>query len=91
MWAEINDVVSTLEMGVVGLVLAAETVIVDNPVGSILTARKLVGHFERRKPNTSFEELLSDHQSIYDKVRINPLKMNHEMLKAKYSPVATSS
>ncbi len=57
--AEVNDVVSTLEMGAVGLVLAAETAIGDHPVAAVETIRRLIEHFERWTPNTSFEELLS--------------------------------
>lgn len=59
--AEVNDVVSTLEMGATGLVLAAETAIGDHPVQSVNTIRRLIDHFQRWTPNTSFEELLSAH------------------------------
>ncbi len=57
--AEVNDVVSTLEMGATGLVLAAETAIGGHPVAAVETIRRLINHFERWTPNTSFEELLS--------------------------------
>jgi pyruvate kinase len=56
--AEVNDVVSTLEMGAIGLVLAAETAIGNHPVESVETIRRLIKHYERWTPNTSFEELL---------------------------------
>lgn len=59
--AEVNDVVSTLEMGATGLVLAAETAIGGHPVAAVETIRRLIEHFERWTPNTSFEELLSSH------------------------------
>jgi pyruvate kinase len=57
--AEVNDVVSTLEMGATGLVLAAETAIGDHPVAAVQTIRRLVEQFERWTPNTSFDELLA--------------------------------
>ena len=40
--AELNDVVSTLLMGVDGLVLAAETAIGNYPVGAVNMIRTLV-------------------------------------------------
>ena len=58
--AEVNDVVSTLEMGATGLVLAAETAIGGHPVAAVETIRQLIDHFDRWTPNTSFEELLTD-------------------------------
>jgi len=58
--AEVNDVVSTLEMGAIGLVLAAETAIGDHPVGSVSIIGQLIRNFERWTPNTSFAELLED-------------------------------
>ncbi len=58
--AEVNDVVSTLEMGAMGLVLAAETAIGDHPVGSVRTIRQLIQNYERWTPNTSFAELLEE-------------------------------
>jgi pyruvate kinase len=58
--AEVNDVVSTLEMGATGLVLAAETAIGAHPVNSVRTIRQLIRNFERWTPNTSFAELLED-------------------------------
>ncbi|MDP6262929.1 MAG: pyruvate kinase [Rhodospirillales bacterium] len=57
--AEVNDVVSTLEMGAMGLVLAAETAIGDHPAAAVETIRQLIDHFDRWTPNTSFDELLS--------------------------------
>ena len=57
--AEVNDVVSTLEMGAIGLVLAAETAIGNHPVESVETIRRLIEHFQRWTPNTSFDELLA--------------------------------
>jgi len=57
--AEVNDVISTLEMGASGLVLAAETAVGGHPLASVQTIGRLIEHFERWTPNTSFEELLS--------------------------------
>ena len=57
--AEVNDVISTLEMGATGLILAAETAIGGHPIASVRTIRRLIENFERWTPNTSFEELLS--------------------------------
>ncbi|CAN2040233.1 Pyruvate kinase [Candidatus Magnetomoraceae bacterium gMMP-15] len=56
--AEVNDVVSTLNMGASGLVLAAETAIGHYPVECAKIIRKLIQQFERWTPNTSIEELL---------------------------------
>lgn len=56
--AEVNDVVSTLEMGATGLVLAAETAIGNYPVAAVETIRQLFEQYERWTPNTSFDELL---------------------------------
>jgi pyruvate kinase len=57
--AEVNDVISTLEMGATGLVLAAETAIGNHPVAAVETIKQLIEHYERWTPNTSFDELLS--------------------------------
>ena len=56
--AEVNDVVSTLEMGANGLVLAAETAIGSYPAECVEMLRSLAEQFERWTPNTSIEELL---------------------------------
>lgn len=58
--AEVNDVVSTLDMGAEGLVLAAETAIGQHPVDCVHLARRLIRQFERWTPNTTLDELLSD-------------------------------
>jgi pyruvate kinase len=57
--AEVNDVVSTLEMGASGLVLAAETAIGNHPLEAVKTVRRLIEHFARWTPNTNFDELLA--------------------------------
>jgi pyruvate kinase len=57
--AEVNDVISTLEMGATGLVLAAETAIGNHPIAAVETIKQLIEHYERWTPNTSFDELLS--------------------------------
>ena len=46
---EINDVISTLEMGANGLVLAAETAIGNFPVQSVQMIRKLINEWNRRE------------------------------------------
>ena len=56
--AEVNDVVSTLEMGGDGLVLAAETAIGNYPVQSVGMIRRLIEEFEKWTPNTSIEDLI---------------------------------
>ena len=56
--AEVNDAVSTLEMGASGLVLAAETAIGKYPVEAVSMVRALISEFEKWTPNTSIEELL---------------------------------
>ena len=57
--AETNDVVSTLEMGACGLVLAEETAIGNYPVACVEMIAKLIEQFERWTPNVSIEELLA--------------------------------
>ena len=56
--AEVNDVISTLEMGANGLVLAAETAIGKNPIKAVQMIRSLITEYERWTPNTSIMELL---------------------------------
>ena len=58
--AEVNDVVSTLEMGGNGLVLAAETAIGKYPIESVQMIRKLINEFEKWTPNTSISDLIKD-------------------------------
>jgi pyruvate kinase len=58
--AEVNDVVSTLEMGASGLVLAAETAIGNYPVEAVAMVRALISGFENWHPGTSISELLGD-------------------------------
>jgi len=56
--AEVNDVVSTLEMGANGLVLAAETAIGKYPFEVVQMVHSLINEFERWTPNTSIIDLL---------------------------------
>ena len=56
--AEVNDVVSTLEMGASGLILSAETAIGKYPVEAVSMVRALISEFENWTPNTSIEEVL---------------------------------
>jgi pyruvate kinase len=56
--AEVNDVVSTLEMGASGLVLAAETAIGKFPVQAVRMIRSLINESERWTPHTSIADLL---------------------------------
>ena len=58
--AEVNDVVSTLEMGANGLVLAAETAIGKYPVEAVKMIRSLMNEVERWRPNTSISDLLRE-------------------------------
>ena len=44
--AELNDVVSTLEMGAAGIVLAAETAIGNKPLLSVEIVKELMHRFE---------------------------------------------
>ena len=57
--AEVNDVISTLEMGANGLVLAAETATGDYPVECVAMISKLIDQYQHWTPNTSIKELLS--------------------------------
>ena len=57
--AELKDVVSTLLMGVDGLVLAAETAIGNYPVGAVNMIRTLIEECEKWTENTSLSENLS--------------------------------
>ena len=56
--AEVNDVVSSVEHGANGLVLAAETAIGKFPVESVRNIRLLMNQLDRWTPNTSIKELL---------------------------------
>ncbi len=56
--AETNDVVSTLQMGANGLVLAAETAIGKFPLEAVKMVRRLINQYEKWSPNTSISELL---------------------------------
>ena len=56
--AEINDVVSSMEHGANGLVLAAETAVGKYPVESVRNIRLLMNQLDRWTPNTSINELL---------------------------------
>ena len=58
--AEVNDVVSTLEMGGDGLVLAAETAIGKFPVQSVQMIRKLINIYDKWTPNTSINDLIEN-------------------------------
>ena len=58
--AEVNDVVSTLEMGANGLVLAAETAIGRYPLQSVQMIRNLISEFDKFTPNTKATSLISD-------------------------------
>jgi len=58
--AEVNDVVSTLEMGANGLILAAETAIGKFPVEAVKMVRALIDEHDRWTPNTSIAEILRD-------------------------------
>jgi pyruvate kinase len=56
--AEVNDVVSTLDMGASGLVLAAETAIGQFPVEAVSMVRSLIIEYEKWTPKTSINEIL---------------------------------
>ena len=57
--AEVNDVVSTLEMGASGLVLAAETAIGKFPEKVVKMISDLIGEFEKWDPKCSFNEIIN--------------------------------
>jgi pyruvate kinase len=56
--AEVNDTVSTLEMGASGLVLAAETAIGGYPVEAVAMVRAMIDEFAKWTLNTSIDEIL---------------------------------
>lgn len=56
--AEVNDVVSTILMGVDGLVLAAETAVGKHPVGTVRMISRIVNVTSKWTPNTSMDEIL---------------------------------
>lgn len=56
--AEVNDVVSTLEMGASGLVLAAETAIGAHPIEAVKMINALIRRSESWKTGVSLQELL---------------------------------
>ncbi len=58
--AEVNDVVSTLEMGGDGLVLAAETAIGKFPTQSVQMIRKLIKLFDYWTPTTNILDFIND-------------------------------
>lgn len=58
--AEVNDVISTLEMGASGLVLAAETAIGRYPYEAVAAIRRLIEQYERWTPYTTIADLLED-------------------------------
>ena len=62
--AEVNDVISTLDMGANGLVLAAETAMGNYPVECVEMISKLINQFENWTPNTSIAELLSNNSIV---------------------------
>jgi pyruvate kinase len=53
--AEVNDVISTLNMGTSGLVLAAETAIGKYPVECVEMISRLIRQYEYWTPNTSIQ------------------------------------
>ncbi|MBW2599876.1 MAG: hypothetical protein JRC60_07360, partial [Deltaproteobacteria bacterium] len=62
--AEVNDVISALDMGANGLVLAAETATGNYPVECVEMISKLINQFENWTPNTSIAELLSNNSIL---------------------------
>jgi len=58
--AEVNDVVSTLEMGANGLVLAAETAIGKFPIHAVKMIRSLINEYECWTPDTTIIDLLKE-------------------------------
>ena len=46
---EANDIFNSLEMGANGLVLAAETAIGKNPIGSVEFLKKMITTFKKSK------------------------------------------
>ena len=46
---EANDIFNSLEMGADGLVLAAETAIGKNPIGSVEFLKKMITTFKKSK------------------------------------------
>ena len=60
--AEVNDVVSTLEMGASGLVLAAETAVGKYPQKSVEMIKNLIDTYDRFTPNTSIDDLMKNYK-----------------------------
>ena len=56
--AEINDIVSTINNGVDGLVLAAETAIGKHPIECVEIIHKLIDQYERWTPNSNLVDIL---------------------------------
>jgi len=57
--AEVNDVVSSLDMGATGLVLAAETAIGAYPVAAVEMIDRLINRYDRWTPSTTLDEIMS--------------------------------
>ena len=55
--AELNDVVSTLEMGAAGIVLAAETAIGNKPLLSVEIVKELIHRFRLYNDDLLFADL----------------------------------
>ena len=55
--AEVNDVISTLQMGADGLVLAAETAIGKYPLDAVRMIKSLIEEFKSSDPETILDNL----------------------------------
>ena len=67
--AELNDIVSTLEMGASGIVLAAETAIGKNPILCAEIVRELIHKYELNNAGLLFADV--DRNEITDsKIRM---------------------
>jgi len=61
--AEVNDIISTLQMGADGLVLAAETAVGEYPIESVKMIRRLIQQYNRWTPNSRIENILEKQPS----------------------------
>ena len=57
--AEVNDIISTLQMGTNGLVLAGETAVGEYPVECVKMIRRLIHQYNQWNPNSKIEDILN--------------------------------
>ena len=57
--AEVNDIISTLQMGADGLVLAGETAVGKYPLECVRMIRRLIEQYKKWTPNSRIDDILN--------------------------------